>query len=177
MADDDYLNLLYDEDGELNAYFEGDMADKIADEFFIGINTAIRSMLGYLGSGAGSQNAALMDSDDLRRANYEEGSLRGISETGEDWYLYSVQYGSDLLYRPSLSPNKYDGLNDVVAAFSVGWNIQAKKVPHGLWQSRGKWVYALRHREGNGAILAFVEEFENKYPMVKVSLPAEWGRD
>lgn len=164
-------------DGELNAGFSFDLAQSIAEEFFFGVNLAIRSMLGYVGEGGSSSNAAAFGDANLTFANEEDKPLRGIEENGEDWYHFSVEYSSGLLSRPSLVPESFSGLNDVVAAFSMGWDIQAKKLPRGLWRSRKLWVSAKRHRDPNGALADFAESFESKYPMVRVSLPSEWGRD
>lgn len=166
------INLFEGDDGELNVIFELSLVESIAGEFAAGVNSAIRRMLGYTGRGSASANADLMKPS----INEENGPLHGESYKGEDWYYYSVEYGAEMLHRPSLVPNAYDGLSDVVAAFSVGWNIHAETVPRGLWQSRNVRASALLNRQPNGAIVDFAEAFEDKYPMVRVSLPSEWGR-
>lgn len=168
------INLFESDGGELNAAFELELVESIVDEFSVGINSAVRRMLGYMGRGSASANAGLMQPSEKE---YEDGPLRGAAYSGEDWYYYSIEYGADMLHRPSLIPKASDGLSDVVAAFSMGWDIQPRKVPRGLWASRNVRVSARLNRPPNGALVAFAEKFEDKYPMVRVSLPSEWGRD
>lgn len=72
----------------------------------------------------------------------------------------SIQiYMSDDPHRPSLYPQKYDGVDNIVAIFNSGYNAKSKV--YGKWHD--KYVSSLDKRQGAFFIQDAVAEFISKY--------------
>lgn len=68
---------------------------------------------------------------------------------------------SDDPHRESLQPERFDGLENIVAAFNVG--IDAEGSVFGTWKSRGIDTWSRKSRKGLHFIQAAVNEFNAQY--------------
>lgn len=89
-----------------------------------------------------------------------------------------ISFREESLKRDSLYPEKYDGLQNVVLAFTRGWHTQ--KIPYGVWTYNGKNVtkssiFGIQDREPNAFLQNAVMEFNNGSPAtVFAKLEAEY---
>lgn len=68
---------------------------------------------------------------------------------------------SGSLYRASLQPDRYGGVDNIVSLFSKGWSYASWKAPSGYWH--GSFVYARHQKESDPFIAKAVALWKNKW--------------
>lgn len=72
----------------------------------------------------------------------------------------SIDIGGNL-YRPSLQPEVYGGVDNIVSLFSKGWSYPRWAAPSGYWH--GQYVYARNQKEASPFISEAVNQWVGKY--------------
>ena len=70
----------------------------------------------------------------------------------------NVDIADKSLYRPSLMPSIYDGIDNIYALFSKGYVLSTNAIqPYGMWH--GSMTFALRQRDPNPFISEAVDKW------------------
>lgn len=103
------------------------------------------------------------------------GGIRGIS--GTDFYQIELSFETDL-YRPSLEPSRWDGVDNIIKLFDDGYStgtfmakdggIRHKQV-QGYWPKADKVVWSVPYRKHLGFMQEAIDAFNKKYEGVAVA--------
>ena len=65
------------------------------------------------------------------------------------------------LFRSSLEPSKYGGVDNIIALFSKGWSYPSYKAPCGYWH--GQFTYARTKKEADPFVARAVEDWRVRW--------------
>lgn len=91
------------------------------------------------------------------------------TKVGKGQYKVQVIFDKELLRRDSLTYTRGgarasgSGIDNIIALFNNGYDIDAAKVPYGLWATHGVKVRARQHRDQLQFMQQTVEEFLVKF--------------
>lgn len=96
---------------------------------------------------------------------------RVISAGGLEGYLINLSFNVDL-YRPSLEPQNWDGVDNIIKLFDEGYcttqffdsrGVRHNKQVRGEWKTIGKVVYSTPYRRHLGFMQEAIDEFNEMY--------------
>lgn len=87
-------------------------------------------------------------------------SSYSVIQDGLDFEI-TVSIHADPLYRPSLFPQKYEGVENIFGLFTQGYTLLNGNRPFGTWH--GEQVFALPHRDPTPFVREAVNEWVSKY--------------
>lgn len=121
-------------------------AEKAARKFIEVLKSVVeaKGSAGYLGSTAISAATSLVSSEPYKAGDY---------------IAIDINFSGDL-FRASLVPGKYDGVDNIVALLNNGYDTGGKHV-YGMWH--GKPYRSLTYRNGAHFIQEAVDEFNRLY--------------
>lgn len=94
----------------------------------------------------------------------------------EKEYILQISFDEESLKRDSLYPKKYEGLEDIVLAFSAGWH--AENYVYGVWEGHGEnRIRSRKKRKANPYLKKAVAEFNAVAPKnIRAELNSEYTR-
>ncbi|MPL95089.1 hypothetical protein SDC9_41252 [bioreactor metagenome] len=70
-----------------------------------------------------------------------------------------ISFDSEAVKRPSLAPEKYDGVENIVVHLTHGWDANGSV--HGYWESAGRMAWSRQSFVGDDFMQHAVEEFNS----------------
>lgn len=83
-------------------------------------------------------------------------------ESFNNKYFVYIDFNENALRRESLNPSS-QGVDNIIALFSNGYEIKKCKPPYPYGNWHGKKTYALRHREHNDFLSDVINDFNRSY--------------
>lgn len=83
-----------------------------------------------------------------------------VDRNGDTWSI-GIDIYDDELYRPSLNPAKYGGVDNIYTLFIRGYDYSPKWGPVGIWHGRS--TYALNKRLATPFVESAVESWVARY--------------
>ena len=124
-----------------------------------GLRMAAEKFIEVLKNEISNSNIAISDVISLE---YDTPKKVGINR-----YQIEIWFSNDL-HRESLAPDKYDGIDNVVALFNNGYT--AHNAVHGTWH--GQEIYSLTNRAGihfiDSAIRSYMANYASEYGVVSI---------
>lgn len=106
------------------------------------------------------QAAASCDLPASVMEHIESFDISSESEESDEFYYIGISM-SDNAKRPSVQPEKYDGVHNIVALFNTGYSANGRVFGH--WDSADKDIWTLQHREGLRFIQQAIDRFNSTY--------------
>lgn len=106
------------------------------------------------------QAAASCDLPASVMEHIESFDIDSASEESDEFYYVGISM-SDNAKRPSVQPEKYDGVHNIVALFNTGYSANGRVFGH--WESADKDIWTLQHREGLRFIQQAIDRFNSTY--------------
>lgn len=106
------------------------------------------------------QAAASCDLPASVMEHIESFDIDSASEESDEFYYVGISM-SDNAKRPSVQPEKYDGVHNIVALFNTGYSANGRVFGH--WESVDKDIWTLQHREGLRFIQQAIDRFNSTY--------------
>lgn len=98
-----------------------------------------------------------------------------VNRNGDIWNI-GIDIYEDGLYRPSLNPSKYGGIDNIYSLFIHGYDYSPKWGPVGIWH--GRTTFALNKRNATpfveSAVASWVSRYGNELDILGYSIDAKY---